>query len=1142
MTGPLTTCNRLFFAALLFSIVLPANAPAQQRYKDLPASQMPGYGLNKIFSAGGSLGPLAQDRTIAAAYQPVIFWSEPAPRSSSGAYDAYHFRILSYLQGNGNVPPNQRLLEDGLLTGDTVIDASSAAEHPAIAGNKRSVILAGDMNGDGYDELAAVWETYDTSDGGSFARVFAAVVPVNSSNLSFQGGAITGEPIGFVTPTASVYDGEIKARFADLTGNGHEDLVVAWHDPTDNMIHISAFGYSSAAPSHLVLIDSLSDMEVPPGGSIYSMFALATGDFKHDSTDQIALAGFSGSDSVYIRLYEMNSADKLAPEGMTDFAPITSGDITELAMATGDLTGDNYKDDIALAVTCSNVSFLFATGSILYVAQPSADLQSFKLSTDSSAAYYGLSEILFVNQPGTDIACGDLNGDGTDEIVFGTYGGGFGGDEVSVFEAKQNGSYLQPVFKSYTYVRGTTQGPKLSDGFLKVGAVDQSADADITVLHTDYYVSGDSAYQALELEVLGVTDTAFTLGIMAEDTSYMPEYTSAAAGFQRHFALTLGDFNQSSLILGEPSHFYETDIEQPLVILNAPPVHFDVFDGKSYDICNVFNGGGNYGDFVTTYDHSVTNTDMMETEVNTSYGIGASLSGKASYAAVKVSASLKTHYGINFDKVQNSSYTNTVSVDVGAQQEDEIYAIVDNYDLWEYPVMDSSQVKGHILVTVPSQPTGEWFDTESWSAYSFVPDHVVGNVLSYLTYDSLQNNPYLDQLIEGSISDGYELGTNTFKWSLNTSNFSQSSADTTQTFKLNVAANVEVGKHFGGFGASVKAGVSGDYANSDLISHTSSVTDNLALSVQLGTIDQTIGEDQYFVAPYAYWSDDGALVVDYAVKPDESQPGGTETWWQKMYGHEPDPAMALPYLYWPEEGFTVEDPTKIYQTKEIFSDPDNPAPGDTVTTTIRIHNYSLIPTDSSVEVSLYIGDPDSGGTIIRDINGDPVFSTPGTIDARGSQILTVKWLAPSAVKTKFIHSGDFVHLWDLIDPQNRIAEIHRNNDMGWSILEVPGVLTSATGRENLPLSFKLMQNYPNPFNPTTMISYQLPKISRVTLRIYDVLGREVATLVDGMEQVGTHNVRFDGSRLSSGVYFYRLIAKGNNGQTFRSTKKLLLLK
>ncbi len=96
----------------------------------------------------------------------------------------------------------------------------------------------------------------------------------------------------------------------------------------------------------------------------------------------------------------------------------------------------------------------------------------------------------------------------------------------------------------------------------------------------------------------------------------------------------------------------------------------------------------------------------------------------------------------------------------------------------------------------------------------------------------------------------------------------------------------------------------------------------------------------------------------------------------------------------------------------------------------------------------------------------------------------------------------------------------------------------AISKANLPpQSFSLNQNYPNPFNPSTSISYEISTVSHVTLKVYDMLGREVQTLVNEKQSSGKYTVMFEGSKLSSGVYIYRLQAGG-----FTETKKMALIK
>ena len=124
-----------------------------------------------------------------------------------------------------------------------------------------------------------------------------------------------------------------------------------------------------------------------------------------------------------------------------------------------------------------------------------------------------------------------------------------------------------------------------------------------------------------------------------------------------------------------------------------------------------------------------------------------------------------------------------------------------------------------------------------------------------------------------------------------------------------------------------------------------------------------------------------------------------------------------------------------------------------------------------------------------------------------------------------------------------------NQPTPWYGIEAFGGGVTSTGSrpgEGVPERYGLFQNYPNPFNPVTAISYRLPVVSRVRLVVYDVLGREVARLVDGRQMPGEHTVSWDGGGSASGVFFCRLLATAESGRTsapaFEQTIKMLLVR
>lgn len=156
-----------------------------------------------------------------------------------------------------------------------------------------------------------------------------------------------------------------------------------------------------------------------------------------------------------------------------------------------------------------------------------------------------------------------------------------------------------------------------------------------------------------------------------------------------------------------------------------------------------------------------------------------------------------------------------------------------------------------------------------------------------------------------------------------------------------------------------------------------------------------------------------------------------------------------------------------------------------------------------------------------------VRATPPTGEVGGNATLTVNLILDATNLAEGVYSTTVT----LIDPHH-----------GGLSIPIELSVSSTTDikeKQSVPTEFMLMQNYPNPFNPSTIISYSIPETQNVSLIVYDLLGKEVAVLVNEVKQPGSYNTQFaiPNFQLSSGIYFYTL-----KTDRFAQTRKMLLTK
>jgi len=217
------------------------------------------------------------------------------------------------------------------------------------------------------------------------------------------------------------------------------------------------------------------------------------------------------------------------------------------------------------------------------------------------------------------------------------------------------------------------------------------------------------------------------------------------------------------------------------------------------------------------------------------------------------------------------------------------------------------------------------------------------------------------------------------------------------------------------------------------------------------------------------------------------------------------------------------DPSgNILWDKELWANPQWGSSGNTATfvTTISVSHEGIVAIGAQVQKN----NPDNGWTLSyfllrKASNGDSIHSEKFATNT-SAQVNGIRQIL-------FRTNGKMLVLGFQIFSANP----------GWLRQYIVDTLTGVNGNTEMPKTFWLSQNYPNPFNPTTSIGFSIPKRSFISLKIYDILGKEVSTLVNEVRNAGSHTVTFDGSNLSSGIYFYRI-----ETEDFIDTKKMTLIK
>ncbi len=1003
----------------------------------------------------------------------IMIWNQGTDQNSQ--YSQQRVYDLNITESN----PDSALLRKPLQTDSMV------------AGSKKMSVAAGNFLDGSFKNIVAAWQGENNTITVSVPEIDHNTMSWTTSNrLSVPGLAQFGKK-------------KIAVKTGNFFGNRQEEFVLAY-EGADTTIHLTIYSFD---PNSLVpqAKGSINDVTIMPPGTSLDSWDIVTGDFNSDGLDDIALLYVKptgGSNwSLYVKLYTVDIDGNLVPKASHEVFQKPAWPVSEALVngAAGNFDGDASRE-IAFAFSFSQ-DMPSEPDTYVYLVDITHNLTD--IYTDDTRRI--TRQELNVNElEPMDVASGDLNKDYRDEIIL------MSGPMLYVYAADDQ---MVPQYMSQKSF-STTGDYQNSDEFLEAEDMNRDEKAEIIVAKS-FYDQSPGGMQHFELSVYNIDSLLTTYTLRARRMNEEPVLTETGI---RNYAIALGDFDGDRVRLGDPVHFVKRGVVEPTVILNTPPIHYDIIDNTVYDLSGCYPDQ-NCG-FTSTYTQSTSFDTTITTGTHEDWGASTSLTIAAGIFKTKVTAT----YGEKFSNTESSGNSYIITTGRVAAGDDWIYANVYDIDLYEYPVYDSLDTTpiGYFMVSVPGQPQPYWIELkdDDLLGNQFHPDHETGNILSYRTSDTYDTARVIVDFPQQPIG-----ATGNSFASLVMQSFQQNGVETSWDAGAEIGLNIDLEADIYGFDMGLEIDAGGHYNYGEVTTQTVQVQQSLEMRGDLGHLAAQYGTSgTYYVKPYAYWTSYGALALDYTVP---ALPTGN-SFWQTHYGGKTDLAFSLPWRYDQEKGypFPQNDSTYRYRSRDIKLSTKEPHGGDSIKIAAKVRNYGLEAVSTPFTVRFYAGDPASGGTQIAETTIDTVIAP------RSYRTVIVPWLIPQNMQL------DNVRIYAVLDQENAVTnEVHEDNNIGWAPALAYGPLLDVQQENTPPQKFILYQSYPNPFNPTTAITFELPSSGNVSLKVYNVLGQEVKTLVNGYRLRGKYSVDFDGRNLASGVYFYRMEVNG-----YADSRKMILLK